>query len=112
MAEQISVLEKFKQLYQQWKFTPDEHKPIRAELFPPEKLIEQARILALAQEIQKGAPPKSELLKQFQKNSSFLHETHESVNDAAASGDPIPPAEEWFLDNFHVIADQLEGIKE
>jgi cyclic beta-1,2-glucan synthetase len=112
MAEQIKVLEKFKQLYQQWKFTPDEQNPIRAEFFAPEKLIEQARILALAQEIQTGTPPKSELLKQFQKNSAFLHDAYGSVNAAAVSGDPIPPAEEWFVDNFHVIADQLAGIKE
>jgi cyclic beta-1,2-glucan synthetase len=112
MAEQISILEKFKLLYQEWKFSPDENRAIRADLFPPEKLIEQARVLAVAQEIQRDVPPKSELLKQFQKNSAFLHAAYDSINTAAAAGDPIPPAEEWFVDNFHVIADQLAGIKE
>jgi len=37
---EVSVLEKFRQIYQQWKFTADEDKPVRAELFAPEKLIE------------------------------------------------------------------------
>ena len=109
---EVSVLEKFRQVYQEWKFSADEHKPVRAELFAPEKLIEQARILALAQEIQPGEPPNPELLKQFQKNSASLHDAYTSVSDAASKGDPIPPAEEWFIDNFHVIADQLAGIKE
>jgi len=36
---EVHVLEKFRQVYQHWKFTADEHKPIRAELFAPEKLI-------------------------------------------------------------------------
>jgi len=109
---EVSVLEKFRQMYQQWKFTADEHKPVRAELFALEKLIEQARILAHAQEIHRGAPPNPELLKHFQKNSAFLHDAYASINAAVSSGDPIPPAEEWFIDNFHVIAEQLAGIKE
>ncbi|MCI0415110.1 hypothetical protein L0222_20245, partial [bacterium] len=108
----VSVLEKFRQIYQQWKFTADEHKPIRAELFAPEKLIEQARILAHAQEIQRNAAPNPELLKHFRKNSAFLHDAYASINSALDSGDPIPPAEEWFIDNFHVIVEQLAGIKE
>ena len=37
---EVSVLEKFRQMYQQWKFIADELKPIRAELFALEKLIE------------------------------------------------------------------------
>jgi cellobiose phosphorylase len=109
---EVSVLERFRQLYQQWKFTADEEKPIRAELFAPEKLIEQARILAHAQEIHRGAHPDPELLKHFHKNSAFLHAAYDSIIAAVSSGDPIPPAEEWFLDNFHVIAEQLAGIKE
>ena len=109
---EVTVLEKFKEFYQQWKFTADEHKPIRAELFAPERLIEQARILAHAQEIQQDTPPNPQLLRNFQKNSAFLHAAYLSINKGVNSGDPIPPAEEWFIDNFHVIADQLAGIKE
>src|SRR3990172_5617221 len=109
---EVSVLEKFRQIYQQWKFTADEDKPVRAELFAPEKLIEQARMIAIAKEIQRGAPRNPELLKHFQKNSTFLHDAYASINTAVSSGDPIPPAEEWFIDNFHVIAEQLAGIKE
>lgn len=108
----VSVLERFRHLYQQWKFTADEDKPIRAELFAPEKLIEQARILALAQEIHRGEHPDPKLLKHFQKNSAFLHAAYDSIIAAVSSGHPIPPAEEWFIDNFHVIAEQLAGIKE
>ncbi len=109
---EVKVLERVKQIYQQWKFTADEEKPIRAELFVPERLVEQARILAHAQEIQPNKPPNPQLLKTFQKNSAFLHNEHNAINKAINSGIPIPPAEEWFIDNFHVIAEQLEGIKE
>lgn len=108
---EASVLEKFRHLYQEWKFTADEDMPIRAELFAPEKLIEQARILAMAQEIHREAHPDPELLKHFQKNSAFLHFSYDSIIAAVSGGDPIPPAEEWFIDNFHVIAEQLAGIK-
>ena len=99
-------------MYQQWKFTADEQKPVRAELFAPERLIEQARILAHAQEIQPNQPPNPQLLKAFQRNSVFLHNAHTAINNAVINGDIIPPAEEWFIDNFHVIAEQLAGIKE
>ena len=96
-----------------WKFDPDQSLPIRAELLGPERLIEQAKILALAhQVIRDSSPPTSALLKRFRQNSRFLHEAHESVNLAIDEGDPIPPAEEWFVDNFHVIADQLSAIEE
>jgi cyclic beta-1,2-glucan synthetase len=106
------VLERVREIYEQWKFTGDEQQPIRAEFFPPDRLIQQARILALAQEIAPNARPKLELLKRIQKNSEFLHEVYKSVNTALNNGESIPPAEEWFVDNFHVIAEQLAGIKE
>ena len=99
-------------LERQWKWHPEADWPIRAELFGPEKLIEQARILALSHRSATAVPPSLALLNQFQENSSFLHEAQDAVNQATADGDPIPPAEEWFLDNFHVIAEQLSAIKE
>lgn len=109
---EASVIDRFRQIYQEWKFTSDEEKPIRAELFSPEQLIEQARILAFSQTIQRDAKPNPELLKHFQRNSVFLHAAYDSVLTAVSRGESIPPAEEWFIDNFHVLAEQLIWIKE
>jgi cyclic beta-1,2-glucan synthetase len=107
-----NVIEEVRRFYQSWKFTSKDENPIRAELFAPEKLVEQAKLLAIAQKIDPGISPSSDLLKRFQANAAFLNEAHVSIADAVSGGDPIPPAEEWFLDNFHVIQDQLAGIKE
>lgn len=86
--------------------------PIRGELFSPEEFVEQAKNLARSQRIAAGKSPDLRMLEQVRQNTRFLLETYQSINRAAAEGEPIPPAEEWFLDNFHVISEQLRGIQE
>lgn len=95
-----------------WKYALNEESPIRTQLFSPEKLVEEAKLLAQSQVVDVHRPPDPLVLYEFRKNSKFLHEAYNSVNEALKRGEPIPPAEEWFVDNFHVISEQLKGIEE
>ncbi|HSP06506.1 MAG TPA: hypothetical protein VLR94_04975, partial [Acidobacteriota bacterium] len=85
---------------------------IRGELFSADQLAEEAKTLAAAQRVAPGKRPDPELLHQFHANSQFLQQAYGLISQAAADGESLPPAEEWFLDNFHLITGQLQAIKE
>ena len=86
--------------------------PIRAELFSLERLEEHAKSLAEAQRVGPGLAKGRSLAPRLDENTRVLIETFRTIAKAAYAHEPITPAAEWLLDNFHVIDEQIREIKD
>ena len=97
-------------LFRQKSSRPPEQ-PIRAELFSIERLEQHAESLAKAQRVdprrRKGRP----IAPRLYDNTNVLVAAYRNIVLAARSGQPISPAAEWLLDNFHVVDEQIREIK-
>ena len=84
--------------------------PLRAELFSIGQLERYALTLA---ESHRGATTEGRwvrrdwLLARLDDNEGVLEGAHALVTDAVARGRQITPAAEWFIDNFHLIEEQI-----
>ncbi|MFT3697979.1 MAG: glucoamylase family protein [Kofleriaceae bacterium] len=80
--------------------------PLRAELFSVSQLESHAKSLAGAHEL--GSPdPKNALLARLESNKEALAKAYALIADAVARGRQITPAAEWFVDNYHLIEEQI-----
>ncbi len=86
--------------------------PIRAEVFGIERLEQHAESLAAAQrtieEITKGRP----LIPKVSKNGHVLLAAYRNIVEAVREKSEITSAEEWLLDNFYVVDEQLREIRD
>jgi cyclic beta-1,2-glucan synthetase len=86
--------------------------PIRAEVFGIERLEQHAESLAAAQPTadkrDKGRP----LLPRVRENGKVLLAGYRNVVQAVRHKQHITQAEEWVLDNFHVVDGQLREIRD
>ncbi|MEO6947908.1 MAG: glycosyl transferase, partial [Nitrobacter sp.] len=85
--------------------------PIRAELFSVERLVQHAASLAAAQHITHNPKRGRPLAKRLYDNSSVLTETYRAIVWATSAHQPITPAAEWLVDNFHIVDEQIREIK-
>jgi cyclic beta-1,2-glucan synthetase len=85
--------------------------PIRAELFSVDRLEQHATSLAAAQHVAPSPRLGRSLAKRLHDNAGVLAETYRTVSRAASAHRPITPAEEWLLDNFHVVEEQVREIQ-
>ncbi|HEY0105264.1 MAG TPA: glucoamylase family protein [Rhizomicrobium sp.] len=86
--------------------------PIRAELFSVERLEQHAASLAAAQRVVSKSGSGLSLAPRLQDNTKVLIETYRAVVRASRARRPGTPAEEWLLDNFHVVDEQIREIKD
>ena len=98
-----------------WRRQPTEFwqdkAPIRAELFGTERLEHHAESLASAQSVASGGPPRvAGLNRRVQENAEVLLDAYRVCAKAVQDGQPIAPAAEWLLDNFHLVEQQLRQI--
>jgi hypothetical protein len=84
--------------------------PMRAELFTVNQLEQHARALAARREIGPASGP-DRLLPRLAANEAALREGYELVTEAVARGRRITPAAEWFIDNFHIIDEQVRTAR-
>ncbi len=86
--------------------------PLRAELFSVGQLEHHARTLAawhrLAPARRRAA---DQLLPRLAANEVALREAHALVTEAVQRGRRITPAAEWFIDNFHLIEEQIRTAR-
>ncbi len=80
--------------------------PLQAELFSLEQMAEFAKSLARWHELEKTRGP-DRLLPRLNENEKLLLEAYQLLQDEAAKKTPLLPADEWFLDNFHLIEEQI-----
>jgi cyclic beta-1,2-glucan synthetase len=86
--------------------------PIRAEIFGIERLEQHAESLAAAQRTT-GKPRRGrQLLPRVRENGRVLVAAYRNIVEAVQAKRGIAPAEEWLLDNFFVVDEQLRGIRD
>lgn len=87
--------------------------PIRADLFGTERLEHHAQTLAEAQRIGTARErPIRRLDARVRENAKVLLDAYRTCAQALQAGEPITPAAEWLLDNFHLVEEQLRQIRE
>ncbi len=85
--------------------------PIRAELFGVERLEEHARSLAAAQEVTPEPCKGRNLLPRVRENAQVLLAAYRSIATTVRAKGEITPEAEWLLDNFHIVEEQVWGIR-
>jgi cyclic beta-1,2-glucan synthetase len=86
--------------------------PIRAELFSVERLEQHAESLATAQRVTHKASAGRRLTPRLHENTKVLIAAHRAIVEGVRAHQPITPAAEWLLDNFHVVDEQIREIKD
>jgi cellobiose phosphorylase len=91
------------------KYTRDEL-PLRSELFSTEQMKQHGNNLAATHQLtNKKATEK--LLDRLHDNEDILIETIKQLTAVVKEGRPIAPAEEWLLDNFYLIEENVLTAK-
>jgi cyclic beta-1,2-glucan synthetase len=86
--------------------------PIRSELFSAERLEQHAESLATAQRIVQRPGIGRPLAKRLRDNDKALLDAYRTIAKATHDDDPITPAAEWLVDNFHVVEAQIREIRD
>ena len=86
--------------------------PIRAELFGIERLEQHAESLAAAQRTAAEPSKGRNLLPRVRENAHVLLAAYRSVAETIREKSEITPAAEWLLDNFHIVEEQIRGIRD
>ncbi|MDH4154218.1 MAG: hypothetical protein OEV01_10580, partial [Nitrospira sp.] len=84
--------------------------PIRAELFGVERLEQHAASLAAAQVVTDDARVGRLLTPRVLDNGRVLVKSYQAIARTIHDEKTITPAAEWFVDNFHIIDEQLREI--
>jgi len=84
--------------------------PIRAELFSIERLEQHAESLAQAQQITLKRSRGQAILRRVRENGRVLRAAHLSMTKTVREERAVTPAAEWFIDNFHIIEEQILEI--
>jgi cyclic beta-1,2-glucan synthetase len=86
--------------------------PIRAEIFGIERLEGHAESLAAAQRSTEKPSKGRNLLTGVRANGQVLVGAYRNIVEAVQEKRQITPAEEWLLDNFFVVDEQLREIRD
>ncbi len=86
--------------------------PIRAEIFGVERLEQHAESLAAAHRTAGKLPKEPDLLSRVRENARVLLAGYRNIAGTVLAKHEITPAAEWILDNFHVVDEQLRGIRD
>ncbi|PYT11040.1 MAG: glycosyl transferase, partial [Acidobacteria bacterium] len=86
--------------------------PIRAELFGIERLEQHAESLAAAHRTTEKTLRGRNLISSVRENARVLLAAYRNIAATVLAKHEITPAAEWILDNFHVVDEQLRGIRD
>jgi len=86
--------------------------PIRAEIFGIERLEQHAESLAAAHRSTGNIRRGENLLPRVRENARVLLAAYRNIAETVLAKREITPAAEWILDNFHVVDEQLRGIRD
>jgi cyclic beta-1,2-glucan glucanotransferase len=86
--------------------------PLHGELLGVERLEERARALAagftLSRNPRRGPP---RLLRRLSDHTRVLRHAYRILAGDVRRGEPIAPAAEWLLDNFHLVEGEMREIR-
>jgi cyclic beta-1,2-glucan synthetase len=91
---------------------PDTEEPIRSELFGRERFEQHAESLARAQTVSDTPQRGRRLMPRVLENAHVLLDSYHAVARAIRDKQSITPAEEWLVDNFHVVDEQIREIRD
>ncbi len=83
---------------------------MRAELFSVERLEQHAESLAKAQPVTGPEATGQPVFGRVRDNYRLLLNAHNILVRANAAGEPLTPAAQWLIDNYHVVAAQIREI--
>jgi cyclic beta-1,2-glucan synthetase len=88
-------------------------KPLRDELLSIERLEERAKALAARLTID-PTPGRNarDLFPRLADNERVLREAYLALADGVHRGEFVAPAEEWLLDNFHLVATEIRDVRQ
>ncbi len=86
--------------------------PIRSELFSVERLEQHAESLAAAQRVTSKIGRGRPIAPRLQQNTRVLIESYRTIVRATHARQSITPAAEWFLDNYHIVDEQIREIRD
>jgi len=81
--------------------------PMRAELFSVSQLERHARAIAGWHELASVSGHDDWLLVRLGDNEVALRDAYTLITGAVQRGRQITPAAEWFIDNYHLIEEQI-----
>ncbi len=90
------------------KLTADEL--LRSELFSSKQMRQHGKTIAGAHKLGTGRTS-NQLLKRLTDNEGVLFEVRNILTNAIKDNRRITPAEEWFLDNFYLIEEQIRTAR-
>ncbi len=91
---------------------PRVEEPIRAEVFGIERLEEHGESLAAAQPTAAEGDRGRRLLPRVSENAKVLLAGYRDIVEAVRLKQHTTQAEEWLLDNFHVVDEQVREIRD
>ncbi len=81
----------------------NDNEPIRAELFGIDRFREHGQSLARSQTIATRPIAVYSVVRRLRDNAVTLANAYMELCEAVAANQPITPAAEWLIDNFHLI---------
>ena len=81
--------------------------PLRAELFGPAQLESHVRARAAAHDVGATHGPER-LLRRLRENREIIRHSYATAAQAARQNRRVSPAEEWLLDNYPLIDEQID----
>ncbi|HZR45577.1 MAG TPA: hypothetical protein VFA47_02640, partial [Candidatus Manganitrophaceae bacterium] len=88
----------------------NEEAPLRSELFSADQMDQHGKRLAASHQLASERPP-NQLLTRLAANENVLVSVCSKLLAAATENRRITPAEEWMLDNFYLIEEQIRTAK-
>lgn len=89
----------------------DDPRPIRAEIFGPDRFREHAVSLADSQTVVQRSLPVVPMLTRLRDDARVLAGAYEQITDDLLNAE-ITPAAQWIVDNYHVIETQVRQIQQ
>ena len=89
----------------------EEHAPIRADLFSPERFEEHAVSLADGHTSVRRPPRVRTLLARLNDDALVLTKAYDVLNHDIAEKRTLTPAGEWLVDNFHLVERHIREIR-
>ena len=80
--------------------------PLRAELFSSLQMEQHGQALAHAHHVGRSRPPDT-LLPRLTENQTLLAQACALLMESVRQNRQITPADEWLLDNFYLIEEQI-----
>ena len=92
---------------------PSSEKPFRDELLSVERLEERALVLAASFTIDPSPRRRARtIFPRFDDNARVLREAYRALAEDVCGGQFVTAAAEWLLDNFHLVASEIQDIRQ